>query len=69
VNTKQLAVRLKVSQTFDIHIVERASGRPPNKTFHERVSVDVWSITGRRTPTELNPADAERIVARERLSL
>jgi hypothetical protein len=44
VNTKQLAVRLRASQTFDIHIVERASGRPPNKTFHERVSVDVWSI-------------------------
>jgi hypothetical protein len=44
VNTRQLAVRLKGSQTFDIPLVERAMGRPPNKTFRERVPVDVWRI-------------------------
>ena len=45
VNTTQLAVSLKASQTFDVHLVERAIGRPPTTTFHERVTVDVFRIT------------------------
>lgn len=44
VNAKQLAVRLQATQTFDTRRAEWAIGRPPNKTVHERVSVDVWRI-------------------------
>ncbi len=44
VNAKQLAVRLKATQTFDFRLTERVIGRPPNKTVHERTTVDVWRI-------------------------
>jgi hypothetical protein len=51
VNAKQLAVRRKASQTFDARLVERAVGRPPNKTFHELATVDVWRISPAARPS------------------